>query len=161
MARSIVPNLWGDKSKDNDLFSSLHREIDRVLDDFTRGGNWPFRALGTGNGKMSPLIDVSETDKQIEVMAELPGVDEKDIDVSLSNDILTIKGEKKSETEKTAKDYHLIERNYGAFERSTRLPCEVDAGKVKAEFRNGVLKIILPKTPEAKAKAHKISVTAA
>jgi HSP20 family protein len=109
---------------------------------------------------MSPLIDVSETDKGVEVTVELPGVDEKDIDVSLANDVLTIKGEKKSETEKTAKDYHLIERAYGAFERSTRLPCEVDASKVKAEFKNGVLKVKLPKTPEAKAKSHKISVTA-
>lgn len=160
MARSIVPNLWGDKDKDTDLFSSLHREIDRVFDDFTRGGNWPFRALAAGNGKMSPLIDVSETDKKVEVTVELPGVDEKDIDVSLANDVLTIKGEKKSETEKTAKDYHLIERAYGSFERSTRLPCEVDAGKVKAEFRNGVLKVSLPKTPEAKAKSHKISISA-
>ena len=160
MARSIVPNLWGNKTKDTDVFSSLHREIDRVFDDFTRGGHWPFGALAAGNGKMSPLIDVSETDKTVEVTAELPGVDEEDIDVNLANDILTIKGEKKSETEKTDKDYHLVERTYGSFERSTRLPCEVDASKVKAAFKNGVLKGTLPKTPEAEAKSHKISINA-
>ncbi len=158
MARSIVPNLWGDKNKETDLFSSLHREIDKVFDDFTRGGHWPFRALAAGNGKMSPLIDVSETDKGVEVTVELPGVDEKDIDVSLANDVLTIKGEKKSETEKTAKDYHLIERAYGAFERSTRLPCEVDASKVKAEFKNGSLTVTVPKPAEAIEATKKIEV---
>jgi HSP20 family protein len=160
MARSLVPNLWGDKDKDNDLFSSLHREIDRVFDDFTRSEHWPFRALSTGNGKLTPRIDVSETDKKVEVTVELPGVDEKDIDISLSDDLLTIKGEKKSETEKTEKNYHLVERSYGSFERMTRLPCEVEADKVKAEFKSGVLKISLPKSPAAKAKSHKIAISA-
>ena len=160
MAKSLVPNLWGDKNKGSDVFSSLHREIDRVFDDFTHGEHWPFRALSAGNGKLSPDIDVSETDKNIEVTAELPGVDEKDVDVSLSDDMLTIKGEKKSETEKTEKDYHLVERSYGSFERVTQLPCEVDADKVKAKFKQGVLKITLPKSQTAKAKAHKIAITA-
>lgn len=159
MARSLVQNLLGDKDKDKDIFSSLHREIDRVFDDFTHGEHWPFRAFASGNGKLSPRIDVSETDKKVEVTVELPGVDERDIDISLSDDILTIKGEKRSETEKSEKDYHLIERSYGSFERVTRLPCEVDANKVKADFKQGVLKISLPKSPSAKAKAHKIAIS--
>jgi HSP20 family protein len=159
MARSLVPNPLGDKDKDKDIFSSLHREIDRVFDDFTHSEHWPFRAFSSGNGKLSPRIDIAETDKKVEVTVELPGVDEKDIDISLSDDMLTVKGEKKSETEKTEKDYHLVERSYGSFERMTRLPCEVDADKVKADFKQGVLKITLPKSPEAKSKARKIAIS--
>lgn len=160
MAKSLVPDPWSDKDKGSDVFSSLHREIDRVFDDFTRSGHWPFRALSAGNGKLPLRIDVSETDKNVIVATELPGVDEKDVDISLSDDMLTIKGEKKSETEKTEKDYHLVERSFGSFERVTRLPCEVDADKVKAKFKNGVLTITLPKSPAAKAKARKIAITA-
>lgn len=157
MARSLISEVLADRGS-KDLFSSLHREVDRVFDDFTRGEHWPFRALSAGNGKLSPSIDVSETEKAIEVTAELPGVDEKDIDVSLSDDLLTIKGEKKAESEKKGKDYHVVERSYGAFERVTRLPCEVDAGKIEAEFKQGVLKIKLPKSPEAKTRSHKIKI---
>ncbi|MDH3579861.1 MAG: Hsp20/alpha crystallin family protein [Hyphomicrobiales bacterium] len=135
MTRSLIPSLWGTPKKDDDLFSSLHHQIDRVFDEFTHGEHWPFPTAHTKNGKLSPRIDVSETDKEIEVTADLPGVEEKDIDVSLSDDRLTIKGEKKSETEKKEKDYHLIERSYGSFERTMRLPCEVDSKKVQAEFK--------------------------
>ncbi|HMB47189.1 MAG TPA: Hsp20/alpha crystallin family protein [Afifellaceae bacterium] len=160
MTRSPVPNLLGDEEKGKDIFSSLHREIDRVFDDFTHGDHWPFRAFSPGNSKLSPRINVAETDKKIEVTAELPGVEEKDIDISLSDDMLKIKGEKKSETEKSEKDYHLVERSFGSFERVTRLPCEVDAEKVKAEFKQGILKISLPKSPTAQTKAHKIEISA-
>lgn len=157
MAHSLLPKAWGE-DKGNDIFSSLHRQIDRVFDDFTQGEHWPFAALTASNGKMAPRINVSETDKEIEVTAELPGVEENQVDVSLVGDMLTIKAEKKAEEEKTEKDYHLVERSYGKFERTMRLPCEVDAGKVKADFKNGVLSVKLPKSPEMKAKTQKIEV---
>jgi len=158
MAQSLIPSLWGKSKKGDDIFSSLHREIDRVFDEFTHGEHWPFATALTNDGKRSPRINVSEADKEIEITAELPGVEENDIDVSLSDDQLTIKGEKKSETEKTDKDYHLVERIYGSFERTMRLPCEVDSDKVKAKFKNGVLTVTLPKSPEAEAKTKKIPI---
>ena len=109
---------------------------------------------------MAPLIDVTESDATIEVTAEIPGVDEKDIDVSLNDDVLTIKGEKKSETKTEEKDYRMVERAYGAFERSIRLPCQVKEDKIDAAFKNGVLTVKLPKSPEAKEKVKKIAVKA-
>lgn len=158
MTQSLIPSLWGASKKGEDVFSTLHREIDRVFDDFSHSDHWPFQATRTKNGKLSLRVDVSETDKEIEVVAELPGVEEKDIDVSLADDLLTIKGEKKSESEKKEKDYHLIERSYGSYERSMRLPCEVESDKVNAEFKNGVLKVTLPKSPGVEAKTKKIPV---
>jgi HSP20 family protein len=159
MTRSLVPDFFGGKDKNGDVFSSLHREIDRVFDEFTNGEHWPFRALAKDNGRMSLRLDISETETDIEVTADLPGVDEKDVEISLADDRLTIKGEKKAETETKEKDHHLLERSYGSFERMTTLPCDVDAEKVKAEFKDGVLKITLPKAPEAKAKTRKIAIT--
>ena len=160
MAHPLLPKLWGEDNG-RDVFSNLHREIDRVFDDFTKGGNWPFPATAkNGDDMMAPRIDVSETDDAIEVTAELPGVDEKEIDVSLTEDILTIKAEKKSEREKDDKDYRLMERSYGLYERSMRLPCEVKSDKIEAAFKNGVLKLTLPKSAETKAKTQKIVVQA-
>ncbi len=159
MTRSLLPKLWGD-DKSGDVFSKLHREIDRVFDDFHVRENWPFGTLATGNGKMAPRMDVSETDGALEVTAELPGVEEKDIDVSLADDVLTIKGEKKSETKTEEKDYRMVERTYGAFERSIRLPCQVKHDKIDAAFKNGVLTVKLPKSREAKEKVKKIAVKA-
>ena len=135
-------------------------EIDRVFDDFHVRENWPFSAMAGNNGKMAPRIDVSETDKTVEVTAELPGVEEADIDVSLKDDVLTIKGEKKSETKTEEKDYRMVERSYGAYERSVRLPCEVKDDKVDAKFKNGVLTITLPKSTDAEQKVKKIPVKA-
>ena len=117
MAQSVIPKMRGDDTSAGDVVSALHREIVRVFDEFTRG-QWPFPFSGSGSGKLSPNVNVSETDKKIEITAELPGVEEKDIDVSLSDDKLTIKAEKKSETEQTDKDYFLAERSYGVFERT-------------------------------------------
>ncbi|MEE4236659.1 MAG: Hsp20/alpha crystallin family protein [Anderseniella sp.] len=157
MANPLLPRFWGSSGKSDDLFSNLHREIDRVFEDFTRGGQLPF---SSGNGKMSPRADLSETDKEIELTVELPGVEEEDIDISLAGEMLTVRGEKKSETEKKDKDYHVVERSYGMFERATRLPCPIDEDKIDAVFRNGVLKITLPKAPEAQTRSKKIAIKA-
>jgi HSP20 family protein len=103
-------------------------------------------------------LNVSETDSAIEIEAELPGVDEKDVDVSLSEDLLTIKGEKKDEREEKTKDYYMHERRFGAFSRSIHLPFAPDAKSVKASFDKGVLKITLPKPAGVKEKTVKIPV---
>ena len=158
MTKSLLPSLSGEERKGDDLFSVLHREVDRVFNEFQRDDRWPFATLSADNGKLKPRVNMSETDKAIELTAELPGVEEKDIDVTLSGDMVTIKGEKKAEREEKNKDYRLVERSHGSFERTMRLPCEVQDAKVKAEFMDGVLTVILPKTPEAKAKIRKIPV---
>jgi HSP20 family protein len=101
---------------------------------------------------------VSETDKEIKVSAELPGMDDKDIDVSLTRDALTIKGEKKEEKEDKGKDYYKMERSYGSFTRSIPLPVEVDTDKVQATFKKGVLEITLPKTAKAIQETKKIPI---
>jgi HSP20 family protein len=107
--------------------------------------------------------DVAETDDAVKISADLPGLTEKDIDVSVAEGVLTIKGEGKTETETDEKDkhYHRVERSYGAFERAMSLPNDVDESKIAADFKNGVLEITLPKKPEAKKKAKKIQVKAA
>ena len=160
MVQSLIPKLWGDDKNAGDVFSTLHNEIDRVFDQFQGGRLRPFGELMAGNGKLSPRVNLSETDTEIEVTAELPGVEEKEIDVNLTEDVLTIKGEKKMEAEKSEGDYKVVERSYGSFERSMRLPCEVKSDKVDATFKNGVLTIKLPKSPEAAAKTRKIAIKA-
>ncbi len=140
---------------DGDPFRTLQRRMDRLFDDFAGDYHWPFT---NGRGAMTPTIDVSETDKEVTVEAELPGVDEKDIDVTLTDNLLTIKGEKKQEKEEKKKDFHLTERSYGSFSRSMTLPFDADPGKIKAAFKDGVLTITLPKPPEVKAKVKKIAI---
>jgi HSP20 family protein len=132
---------------------TFRREMDRLFDDFF--GPWGERALtpfGEEWGAFSPQVDVTETDGQIKISAELPGLDDEDIDVSLSDDVLTISGEKKAEKEEEGENYYRAERSYGAFRRAIPLPSEVDADKVDAVFQKGVLTITLPKTGETKAK---------
>lgn len=109
-------------------------------------------------GEWAPSLDVSETKDNIAVKAEVPGMDAKDIDISLANDVLTVKGEKKQQKEEKDENYHRVERSYGAFSRSIRLPREVQSDKIKANYKNGVLKITLPKSEEAKKKEIKIKV---
>mgnify|MGYP002713099555 FL=1 len=158
--RSLIPSFGTHNKSDHDPFSLLHREVDRLFSDFSRGAtvpNWPFG----GNGVQVPSIDVSETEKALEITAELPGVEEKDIDVQLRDDVLTIKAEKKAEKESKEKTYHLVERSYGAFQRSLRVPFSADSNKVEAHFDKGVLKISLPKPAEAAAKATSIKIKSA
>jgi len=141
--------------QETDPFRALQRRMDHQFDDFARGYRWPF-----ANGRNAPMpqIDVSETDADVTIEAELPGVDEKDIDVTLTDNLLTIKGEKKQEKEEKNKDYHLTERSYGSFSRSMTLPFDADPKKIRAKFDAGVLKITLPKPAEVKAKVKKIAI---
>ena len=108
-----------------------------------------------------PTVDVSETDKAYEITAELPGMDEKNVEVKLANGSLTIKGEKQDEKEEKKKDYHMRERSYGSFERSFQVPDGVDADKIEANFKKGVLTVILPKSAEAQKAEKKITVKSA
>lgn len=150
-------------------FLALRDQMDRLFDEFM--GGWrmpspsrelfrfePFQMPAWGRSMVDVRFDVSETDDAVEMTAELPGIDEKDIDLSLSDGVLTIKGEKKSEKETEERDYHLSERRYGSFARSMRLPDSVNQDKIEAHFEKGVLKVVMPKRAEARAKKKKIAI---
>lgn len=145
-----------------DPFEAFHRDSDRLFEDFWRGGNLP-AAFGSEPWleSLSPRIDVVEDDGEIRVTAELPGLDEDDVEVALGDNWLTIKGEKKAEKEETEKGYKYRERSYGSFRRTIPLEMDVVADKVDASFDKGVLTVRLPKSPEAQAKVKKIPVNLA
>src|SRR6266511_4389700 len=124
MPKSMLPDLFRRPMGGMDMFRTLHHEIDQLFDDFTRG----FPTFGD-SGVMPVNLDMAETDKAFEVTAELPGAKPEDIDISLSDGVLTVKGEKKTEKEDKQKNYHMMERAYGAFQRSFRLSAEVDRDK--------------------------------
>jgi HSP20 family protein len=138
-----------------DPFVTFRREMDRMFDDFFGGG--ALRATGSWQG-ITPAVDIDETDKEMVVTAELPGVSENDVEVSLVGDMLTIKGEKKSEHEEKNGDSYYMERRFGSFSRSVRLPFEVGDEKVDAKFKDGVLTIRLPKPVELRRAARRIEV---
>jgi HSP20 family protein len=148
----LVPWRWGEKRvpvrrDEENPFYAWQREVDRLFEDFmgSRFGLAPFGGFMERYGAFNPQIDVTENDKEIKVTAELPGLDEKDVEVSLSNGTLTISGEKKAEKEDKAENYYRLERSYGSFQRVIPLSTEVEADKVEAAFKNGVLRITLPK----------------
>lgn len=152
-------------------FDGLHREIDRLFEDFDREF-WrsPFRRsmfdvepslIRTSAWVAEPAVDISESDQAFEIKMELPGMDEKDVEVKLANGGLTISGEKQEQKEEREKDYYLKERHFGSFERYFRLPDGVNADKIEASSRKGVLTITLPKNPEAQKAAKKIEVKTA
>jgi HSP20 family protein len=149
-------------------FESLHREIDRLFDDFGLG--WPsgrslfateplFRREMTWQ-KM-PAVDIVESEKAYEITADLPGMDEKNIEVKVTDGVLTIKGEKQEEKEEKKKDYYLQERSFGSFQRSFELSESIDTDKIEASFKKGVLTVKLPKKAEAQKPAKTIEVKAA
>ncbi len=138
-------------------FYTLQHEMNRLMDTFFEGGGLPSAFSGDVTGNFLPQIDLKEEDQAFVVSAELPGMDEKDVEVLLSGDALTIKGEKKQEKEERAENYHRIERRYGSFNRVVTLPAEVITDKVEATFEKGILKIKLPKA-EKKPEAKKIPI---
>lgn len=130
----------------------MHRfrdEIDKMFRDFLTLSplSRPYR-----KGDWLPAIDMAESEKEIVVNAEVPGMDGKDIDISLNGRVLTIKGERKQEKEEKEKNYHFLECRYGTFSRSFELPADVDSKNIKASYKDGVLKISLPKTKTQSAK---------
>jgi HSP20 family protein len=137
-------------------FAMLRHEMNTLFDNFFSG--FEIEPFEKRFGAFSPSIDVKEDEKEIKVSAELPGMDDKDIDVSLTKDALTIKGEKKEKKEDKGKDYYRMERSYGSFSRTIALPKEIDTDKVKAEFKKGVLTVTLPKTAKAIKETKKIPV---
>lgn len=148
----------------NMLRGDIDRAFDRMFTDWPRfGGIAQSDIFGSGGAfnqatAIAPRVDVSEDDNAYEITAEMPGVEEKDVDITVKDDRLTLRGEKKSEKEEKKKDYHMTERSYGSFERSFTLPADVDADKIKADFAKGVLTLTLPKTAGAKAKERKIEI---
>jgi len=130
----------------NRLFSESYRSSPTGEEDWALGGSW------------APAVDIYEQDNNIVLKAELPGVDPKDVDIRLENNTLTLRGERKFDEEVKKENYHRVERAYGAFTRSFTLPTVVDQGNIKAEFKDGVLRVTLPKREEAKPKQIQINV---
>ncbi|HEY7609826.1 MAG TPA: Hsp20/alpha crystallin family protein [Alphaproteobacteria bacterium] len=140
---------------------SLRDQFDRMFDSMMRGWPAPWRdapRLDLGNFDFAPRVDTAETDTAYEVTAELPGVDEKDVKISIEDDVLCIAGEKKSEREEKKKDYVMSERSYGSFKRAFTLPDNVDVDKIAAKYDKGVLKVTLPKTTPSPAKHREIPI---
>lgn len=138
-------------------FDVLQDRIDQMFEDFSVGFRMP-SVFGNGGFDLTPSLDLHETDKQVLINAELPGVDEKDIDISVADDVLTISGEKKTEFEHKEGDRYRSERSYGRFSRSVSLPFKINPDKVEAKFDKGVLKLTIPKPAEAQQQTRKIAI---
>lgn len=159
MKNKLVPWKKRDESLDfrrnEHPFDLLHREIDDLFESYYRG----FGNLGR-RFTAAPGFEVSETDDEIRVKAELPGMDEKDIEVSLDENVLTIRAERKDEHEEKKRNYQVSEMSYGRFERCVPLRTAIDRDKAKARFKRGVLTLTLPKTEQAKAERKQIPISA-
>jgi HSP20 family protein len=154
--RSLIP-VGRDRNvarSDTNVFTSLQREIDHLFDDFTR------RLPAFSSDDLLPSIDVIETDKEIEITAELPGLEEKDVQINLADDVLTIRGEKKAEKEQKDKNYRLTERSYGSFSRSLELPAGINPDAIKATIAKGVLKVVVAKPAPAQTKKIEVKTAA-
>jgi HSP20 family protein len=174
LLRALIPSGNGGSRQASSpvVFGTLHREIDRLLEDFTRGGG--LGMLGNvAQNNLIPSIDVVEMDDAVEVTAELPGLERKDVEISLEDDVLTIRGEKRLEMrdegggqkqsagqkqdqtegqKKPSRNYVVAERSYGVFLRGLQLPPGIDHSKIQAKMSNGVLKITIPKPKKAEPK---------
>ena len=134
--------------------ASLRRDMDHLWDRFFGGDP----SVSPWEKGWAPALDVTETKDKLIIKTEIAGVDPKEVDIAIRGDVLTMKGEKKDEREEKEESYHLMERSYGSFSRSIRLPIEVDENKIKANYKNGVLKITLLKSKQSKAKTAKIAI---
>jgi HSP20 family protein len=139
-------------------FDTLHREMDKLFDVFSRGEIEPLSWLTTRENAFAPRVNVTEDEQSIRVTAELPGMDEKDVEVTVSRDAVLIKGEKKAEREDKGKGYYRMERSFGSFSRMIPLSTDIDEDKVEAKFSKGVLTVRLPKTIEAQSAYKKVEI---
>ncbi|MGB3974858.1 MAG: Hsp20/alpha crystallin family protein [bacterium] len=142
----------------------IHKEIDRVFDEIFGGFGFADKSAAESwdtlmpSALFKPNLDISETDKEYSITVELPGVDEKNIELELIENTLKIRGEKKQETEKKDKNYHCVERSYGSFQRSLTLPEDADQEAIRAEYKNGIMTISIPRKPELKPESKKIEI---
>src|SRR6516162_7592168 len=154
MAQEIRKPMAGGApvSRYRDPFAEMRSEMDRLFDTFL-GRSFFGRPAPSGSAEpastLAPNVDIRENDKEIIVEAELPGIEEKDIQVTVRDGVLSLKGEKKSERDEKKDTYHVIERSYGSFERSFALPDSADEAQIKADFSKGVLRVVVPKRAEA------------
>lgn len=148
-SRNVAGARYADEASP---FLVFHREVSRLMDDFPRGFDLPATRLGWSAGW--PQVDVSETDKAVRVTAEIPGLDEKDVELTLNDNVLILKGEKKAENESPT----YSERWHGRFERAIPLGTDIDPDKVEASFKNGVLTVVINKRPESQRKAKRIAI---
>jgi HSP20 family protein len=148
--RDLVPRRREERGlaarREEDPWLAMHEEMERMFEDFFQGAEMDI----IGDSGFSPRVNVAEQEDKVLVSAELPGLEEADIDVSLSRDTLTISGEKKHEREEEGQNFYRRERSYGSFSRSVSIPCPIDRDKVEATFKNGVLSISLPKLHQGK-----------
>ena len=142
--KTLVPHV---QRPGGNFFAPIQREFDRLFDQL--GAGW----TGFSELDVTPRMDIQETTDRIEITAELPGIQQKDVRIALTDNQLTISGEKSAEKETRQQDYRLSERSYGAFSRTITLPTGVDAENIKATMADGVLKLVAPKSPSAQAKS--------
>jgi HSP20 family protein len=155
----LSKNLPQRRSSEANPILRLQENMNRMFNNFFDSADLaPFKEDGLGS---FPKIDIKETSKAVMITAELPGLDAKDIDISISDDVLTLRGEKNMESESKEENYYRMERSYGSFHRTIPLPMEVESENVNAEFKNGVLKVTVTKKPEAQRKAKKIEINSA
>lgn len=170
--KQIIPWRWGGlrswENEDRPFESflhgmdSLHKEMDRLFEDFWKGHGRPTSMSETWEHfDVSPRLDETEDEKAFHIKIELPGMDKDDVDITLANGLLTIRGEKKREEEEKGKDFYRSERSFGSFRRSLPIPVDVDESRIEASFKKGILSIELPKSEEARKKVKHIHVEAA
>ena len=159
--RDLIPRFGSRapvvRNENSNPIVAFHEEMDRLFDDFWRG----FDGFGSSLSTRSfgfPHIELSETNRELKVEAELPGLEEKDVEVLLNDGVLTLRGERKSETEDRSR--HISERYYGRFERRITLPAEVEEDRIHAAFKNGILTVTMPKLAEAAQKVKRIPISA-
>jgi len=171
MTRELIP--WKNRKRnekpmkaepiEHHPVAALHRQMDELFDgffnDFEGFLRWPLMSRLEGLDPVTPRVNVSESDKEVRVTAEMPGMDEKDINVTLENNQLIIEGEKKSEQEDKGENYYLSERSYGRFHRAVPLPEGIDREQVKATFKKGVLDVRVVKTEPVRPQGRKIEIT--
>ncbi len=163
MARNLMSPLrsGGLFERGFEPFSAMQREMNRLFDEIVRGSDVPL-TTGQGNGGaatlLAPRMDVTETDGELRITAEMPGVAANDVEVLLDDDMLTIRGEKRFEFRAERENAHFTERMYGIFQRSLRLPFTIKPEQVQANFENGVLTVTLPKPKEQQKQSQLISV---
>lgn len=169
MTRKLIPwkrdrNQMAVARREENPFLDLHRQMNHLFADFFAGFGedtlWPHGLQAARSAfPGTPKVDMAENDDEVVVTADLPGLEEKDVNVSLDGDLLTISGARREEREDRKRSYHLIERSYGEFHRTLQMPAGVNKDKVKAAFKNGVLKVTLPKLPDAKNTSRHIEIT--